>query len=303
MEKKKSILVGVDGTEAGYEAVRWAANYASHTSLSVSILYVRLNKIKITDDEITEILHRAEDIANTYNVDSSSTTQTGDPSQIFIDLSCQYRMIVIGNRGKSGLAERLLKTMSSSLPAAAYCPIIVVPYADKDGNILNHQYKLQKIVVGSDASEWSLRALSIGAAIANKWNAQLLALAAVSIYNTSSDFLSHTPSDKILKNSLAELQTRVLPIQENYPHLDVDLRVVSKSALEALVSASKKSDLIVVGSRGLSGVSGWLLGSTSQALLQHSYAPVCVIPKNYVQAEIADALTNNHANFASVTSE
>ncbi len=47
---------------------------------------------------------------------------------MFVELSRNYNLIVIGNRGKGGLAERLLGTTSSSLPAYAYCPIVVVPY-------------------------------------------------------------------------------------------------------------------------------------------------------------------------------
>ena len=43
---------------------------------------------------------------------------TGDPASVFVELSRNYNLIVIGNRGKGGLAERLLGTTS---PACRQC--------------------------------------------------------------------------------------------------------------------------------------------------------------------------------------
>ena len=82
---------------------------------------------------------------------------TGDPASVFVELSRNYNLIVIGNRGKGGLAERLLGTTSSSLPAYAYCPIVVVPYTDDEGNLMHLNNTITKVAVGSDESKWGLR--------------------------------------------------------------------------------------------------------------------------------------------------
>ena len=76
---------------------------------------------------------------------------------MFVELSRNYNLIVIGNRGKGGLAERLLGTTSSSLPAYAYCPIVVVPYTDDDGNLMHLNNTITKVAVGSDESKWGLK--------------------------------------------------------------------------------------------------------------------------------------------------
>ena len=47
---------------------------------------------------------------------------------------------------------------------------------------------------------------------------------------------------------------------------------------EVLVAEAKGGDLLVVGSRGLGGVRGLLLGSTSQQCAHHARCPVAIVP-------------------------
>lgn len=99
-----------------------------------------------------EILSKAKAIADEQGVEAATLIVTGDPASVFVELSRNYNLIVIGNRGKGGLAERLLGTTSSSLPAYAYCPIVVVPYTDDDGNLMHLNNTITKVAVGSDES-------------------------------------------------------------------------------------------------------------------------------------------------------
>lgn len=46
---------------------------------------------------------------------------------------------------------------------------------------------------------------------------------------------------------------------------------------KALLEASKDADLLVVGSRGHGGVSGFLLGSVSQQCARHANCPVAIV--------------------------
>jgi nucleotide-binding universal stress UspA family protein len=48
--------------------------------------------------------------------------------------------------------------------------------------------------------------------------------------------------------------------------------------VDILVAESGRADLLVVGSRGLGGFKGLLLGSVSQQCAQHSRCPVVVVP-------------------------
>lgn len=300
----KAILVGVDGTDASYKAVWWAANYAKHAGLTLQIVcayslpsytavsfdatYTALGDDAVAHTDAQEILTRAKAIADEQGVDASTLIVTGDPSSVFVELSRNYNLIVIGNRGKGGLAERLLGTTSSSLPAYAYCPIVVVPFTDDDDQLIHLNNDITKVVVGSDESKWGLKALDIAAEFANSWNAQLTVLSAVPVYGASGGMFAMAPSkedtDRIIESYLDDLKVRVAPISRKYPNLTIHTEVVPGSAVDTLTQASATNDVVVVGSRGRGGFTGLILGSTSQGLIQHATSPVYVVPRKYVEA-------------------
>lgn len=60
--------------------------------------------------------------------------------------------------------------------------------------------------------------------------------------------------------------------------IEVEELLIKDHAVPALIQASEGADVLVVGSRGLGGFSGMMLGSVSQAVLHHATCPVRVVP-------------------------
>ncbi|MEE1295395.1 MAG: universal stress protein [Bifidobacterium sp.] len=296
MVNDNTILVGVDGSHASYKATWWAANYAKHVGLSLQIVcayslpsyaavsfdatYTAMGDDNAAHNDAQEILSKAKAIADEQGVDAQTLIVTGDPSSVFVELSRNYELIVIGNRGKGGLAERLLGTTSSSLPAYAYCPIVVVPYTDDQGNLLHLNNVITKVAVGSDDTKWGIRALQLAANFADSWEAELDAISVVPP-NTKLD-------DPVVKAKCeGALDGRLDVVETHYPDLRIRKQVVTGKAIDTLAKASRSHDIVVVGSCGLGGLSGLLTNSTSQGLLQHSVSPVLVVPRKFVEAEAA----------------
>jgi nucleotide-binding universal stress UspA family protein len=73
------------------------------------------------------------------------------------------------------------------------------------------------------------------------------------------------------------LAQRLAGWQEKYPDVEIRRDLVRDRPRHALLDWSMEAQLLVVGSRGRGGFRGMLLGSTSQALVQHAQCPVLVV--------------------------
>jgi nucleotide-binding universal stress UspA family protein len=79
------------------------------------------------------------------------------------------------------------------------------------------------------------------------------------------------------KNALAVLEGLVAGLETKDPAVDVRTSIVEGNPAKVLIGRSSECDLLVVGSRGLEGFSGMLLGSVSQHVVAHSQCPVVVV--------------------------
>jgi nucleotide-binding universal stress UspA family protein len=64
---------------------------------------------------------------------------------------------------------------------------------------------------------------------------------------------------------------------EKYPDVSVERVAVRDRPRHLLLEWSRKAQLTVVGDRGRGGFAGLLLGSTSQALIQHGHGPLLIV--------------------------
>jgi nucleotide-binding universal stress UspA family protein len=138
----------------------------------------------------------------------------------------------------------------------------------------------QPIVVGVDRSTSALHAARWAADEAVRRRAPLRLVHAV---NTSTpayagglgypqSFFDALESDG--RQLLGEAETA---IHQAHPELDVAVELQAVDPVPALIEESGNARLIVLGSRGLGGFSGILVGSTAVALVAHGHCPVAVI--------------------------
>jgi nucleotide-binding universal stress UspA family protein len=141
---------------------------------------------------------------------------------------------------------------------------------------------MQRIVVGIDGSQGARRALEWAVAEAKLRDAHVVVIhawlepAAVAVGSvvTAGGVEPEVFEDaawRIVTDLLAEVDTTGLP-------QGIETHVVAGGPARALLDAAKDADLIVVGSRGLGGFSGLLLGSVSQQVAHHATSPVVIIP-------------------------
>jgi nucleotide-binding universal stress UspA family protein len=175
----------------------------------------------------------------------------------------------------------LVGSTTVAVTGHAHCPVVVVretePPRSRPGGV----------VVGVDGSESSLLAL----AFAVSW-AAVRSLPVHVLRSWTPPSWAWAPNDlnpdevsRLERQALDDLLTEWRTRQ---PDVELTATVLADHPAAALVDASRRAQLVVVGSRGRGGLRGMLLGSVSQQLLHHAEGPVAVV-RELAQADAAPA--------------
>jgi nucleotide-binding universal stress UspA family protein len=137
------------------------------------------------------------------------------------------------------------------------------------------------VVVGVDGSPAGESALAMAFDEASWRGADLIAVHTwIEFYSDSSSasagqFLVDWDALETCEREL--LAERMAGWQEKYPDVEVRRVVTRDRPVRCLLEHAADAQLLVVGSRGRGGLSGMLLGSTSQALMYHAPCPLLVV--------------------------
>ena len=138
------------------------------------------------------------------------------------------------------------------------------------------------IVVGVDGSEGAKAALHFALEEAKLRQATLRAVHTWQIRYSGGfgmeGFGPVIPADFEVRRTAEGVLHDVL--QEAVPDADgiaIERRVAEGGAATVLIDESRNADLLVVGSRGLGGFAGLLLGSVSQQCAHHAACPVAIV--------------------------
>ena len=136
-----------------------------------------------------------------------------------------------------------------------------------------------RVVVGVDDSAGGRAALAFAAQEAVMRSAELHVICA---WSMPGGHIEHAKVPGPLRDACCEEAETVLhrlahEVLSAYPGLCYVLAVGEPPPARALVEASDRADLVVVGSRGRGGFAGLLLGSVSSQVVHHARCPVAVV--------------------------
>ena len=143
------------------------------------------------------------------------------------------------------------------------------------------------IFVGVDGSDSSLEALRTAGRLGAALNLPIIALTTWVVEPVWGGYL---PVDALNPEQVARevLADAVSAAFDGEPPVDLETRVRYGPAATALVEESAHASTLIVGSRGLGGFRGMLLGSVSNVCVHHARCPVLVIrPRGALAAAAA----------------
>ncbi|HQY98657.1 MAG TPA: universal stress protein [Propionicimonas sp.] len=136
------------------------------------------------------------------------------------------------------------------------------------------------IVIGFDGSDFAREALRKGLWLAAKLGAPVRIVRAWTISNAprpktwSPGYVP--PVDDFAQAVLDDLSAATASVRAEYPGVEVSLEAPHGAAGRELIKASAGAQLVVVGTRGLGGFSGLLIGSVSDQVVEHAQCDVLV---------------------------
>lgn len=137
-----------------------------------------------------------------------------------------------------------------------------------------------RILVPVDGSDFSFKAVKAAASIAEKYGSQVTLLYVVDVPSRNPRY---TPELAMIPESVIDDLERegkniLVKARAEFKEIKVNEVVrVGHPAGEILNEAGNGYDLIVIGSRGLGELKGFLLGSVSDRVSHHAGCPVMII--------------------------
>jgi nucleotide-binding universal stress UspA family protein len=278
----KKILVPVDGSHPCLQAEEVAALIAKRFGSRVTAIHVIPYDLlhvwstqsypmpssistEIRDwffQKRNKIVKDAETLFKEKNIEvDARLIQYENPAETILRLAenegCD--LIVMGNRGKTEVEVYSLGSLAEKISRHAECPVLIV----------KQRTQLSKILVGIDGSKHAEKALQYAVQLATIHETEIT--------------LIHVQDPQLSgfkPRMVSEIGKRILyDAEANFKESKFKTRLESGNPAETIIEVAEKEgyDMIVVGSRGLSSVKRFLLGSVSDDISHHAKTSVLLV--------------------------
>lgn len=287
----QKILLCIDGSEPAMSATHLAADLAGRTKAQVDVVHVLDPMVAASPTNFAPeadlsggllleyaqegqqaVLQNAGKIFDQAHVSYRTHAEIGQPVHRIHEVATEQKsdLIVIGSRGLSTWPAILLGSTSEGVARHAPCPVLVVRGEPRG---------FSHLMIASDSSEGSVHAVRAGMEFAKAYSAE------VSVLNV---FQPHVVYPGVSNDSL-DSEVYAAQVRDAIAHqvdpiareAGISFRLCQEVGhpAEVLVGFAEiqNADLIVVGSRGLGGFKGLLLGSVSARVLHHAHCSILVV--------------------------
>lgn len=287
----RPIVVGVDGSTESELALDWGVDEARRRGLSLHLVHARRLAGSMSSPphggpttwhDPAWVLRAARDRVSILGVDHLIDLVVSDEEVLvpaataLIAASSAADTVVVGAHRRGPFETALLGSTSLRVAAHAACPVVVVRRpASRD---VAHP----QIVIGVDSSSAPTDALAYAF---HRASDQGLPLTVICAWTGDVDVEALDVTDAVgdevraaaVNAQLAALRETVRPWREKFPDVRVHVIVATGTPADVLVDESWAAELVVVGSHGLGGLRGLLLGSVAESVLHRAHCPVAVV--------------------------
>jgi nucleotide-binding universal stress UspA family protein len=298
---RRTVVVGVDGSEQAMAAAEWALRYARARQLRLEVVsgvdwpvhaqpfspYMITPVPQVVGEDtqriVEDVAERCRQIAP--DVEVIATIAQEPPIPALLAAADASELLVVGCRGLRPTVAAVLGSVSTAVVAHATCPVVVVRSVRQAG-------PEARVVVGIDGSDRDDITLQYAFDEASRSGAPLVIFHAwsdVALVTALGIAIGEVGTWVQLRAEAEGLVARRLnDWAPKYPDVAVHTRVVRDRPVHTLLELGHTAGLLVVGSHGRGGFLGMMLGSVARQLVHHADCPVMVVRRPATPAEHAD---------------
>ena len=282
MGKYKKILVAVDGSESGRNALMQAFRLAVEEKCWITVTSVippltgdlDLTGVKDIHASLAkpceDALAEANRLADRERVLIKTVCEEGETFERIVDLADAENcgIIVMGRRGLRKVERTLVGSVTARVIGHTQRDVLVVPAGSRLG--------WNRILVATDGSKFSTIAVNKAIDFAKAYGGSLVV---VSVVDVPTEFYAEAPQaveDMVRK---AKEYTAAVRKQAEAVGVKAETYFGEAETFEAIVKTARDEavDMIVVGSHGRTGLRRLLMGSVTEKVIGHAACPVLVV--------------------------
>ena len=289
------ILVASDFSESADEAIRQAQMWATHTGRELSALHVMAGAVpmhplfpQLHEHDATAFVTLEKELAERLSARIQHCTGRDlDASRVHVDFGDPYAVIVkkaeqigasllvIGGSGATGLKRVFLGSVAEKVVRHAHCSVLVARKVS-DGSV---------VLAATDLSDPSLPAVQAAARVAKTREMPLVVMYDIDHWPSLVSGMALLGPVPVAPNAemLAERKTALVRIvQSQLDRLEVvaKLEVTTEGNPAAAIvrmADNQHAELLVLGSRGRTGLERLALGSVAGEVLRYAHCSVLVV--------------------------
>jgi nucleotide-binding universal stress UspA family protein len=282
------ILVGIDGSDNGAAALRWALAEADRRGDTVTALLAWGHALPghVGGTHTFDPRYGAgdADAALTAAIAAAAGPEAvaavnrriacSPPAKALLAGATGADLLVVGARGAGGFRSLLLGSVSEQCLHHTTGPLVIVPAGSPADEAAG------RVVVGVDGSDSSGRALRWALAEARLRHARVDVVHAWQPpYIVPAPYAGMALDPEPVEKVARELLDRLVDAEElGRQPVPVERIAVRGTAARAVLDTAQGADLVVLGSRGLGGFAGLILGSVTHHVAHHASCPLVVVP-------------------------
>jgi len=280
------VAVGVDGSDQGCMAVRYAAVEAERLRLPLDVVHVLPADVPVVTSRLSvpeaslqrhgaDILAQAHQVASQVSptLEVRTHLRSGGRTRELLAVAERAELLVIGSRSPRTFDHVWTGGTVTGVASSASCPLVVVP-ADCQLSVTH-----DRIVVGVKIPGQARDLLEVGLRMAAERRAELVVVHAWRIEGVYDDIIAdRTRAEQWEAEQSKLIEQELGGLRQAFPGVEAHVFVRHEDPAHALVRVSCGADRLLI-QRPPTG--RWMhhLGRVARAVLRDARCPVFVLPE------------------------